>query len=181
MATIAIKPDGVLSAKNKHHVEQEVLRSRCLNKADSPSFLLSRFQILESEKMSVFRSSSISESASGYSLETSEPSEDLYLQHKDTYSLLNKTGASSSIDRNFLLFRKPLYRWLGTVAFIVAIITTLLSYQRKGNYSSAQKQLFVVIKTALVLGLGLNFFVRSSFLQVRIVAYSFSGRIQRIS
>ena len=57
---------------------------------------------------------------------------------------------------------KPFLRWLGTLALTLSIFWTLRVYERKGNFSLYQKTIFSGITTALILGLGLNFFVSRS-------------------
>lgn len=134
------------------------MRSQFSNKADISFFFLFRLHFSESVKMSSIEFPSRSKSASAYSLDTFEPREDLHFQHKDPNLLLHNTQIPSRKDRNRILYTKPLSRWLGTVFFILAIIATLLIYQRKRNYSSTEKKNFVAATTALVLCLGLNFF-----------------------
>lgn len=49
--------------------------------------------------------------------------------------------------------------WLLTVVLNALILATINIYKRLGNFTSVQKHTFNTISTALILGLGLNFFV----------------------
>ena len=86
----------------------------------------------------------------------------------------------------FLLVTKPFLRWLGTAVFIASILATLVTFERKGNFSSSNKTLFNFIITALILGLGLNLFVSNptapsvACCNLSIEADSVTGRVQRI-
>lgn len=50
--------------------------------------------------------------------------------------------------------------WLLTLVVCAFILVTIRIYERKGNITSVQKHTFNTIITGLILGLGLNFFVR---------------------
>ena len=62
------------------------------------------------------------------------------------------------------LLRKQFLRWLVTAFFIAMIFLTLEIYQRKGFMTATQKAVYNAIITGLSLGLGLNFFVRQSYI-----------------
>lgn len=49
--------------------------------------------------------------------------------------------------------------WLLTLVISALILATIKIYKRLGNFTSVQKHTFNTISTALILGLGLNFFV----------------------
>lgn len=49
--------------------------------------------------------------------------------------------------------------WLLTVVLSALILTTIKIYKTLGNFTSVQKHTFNIISTALILGLGLNYFV----------------------
>ena len=66
---------------------------------------------------------------------------------------LNFQNQTSSILKAHLL------RWLFTAAIPAAILATLRVYQGKGNVNSAQKNVCTNVVLALILLLGLNFFV----------------------
>lgn len=59
-----------------------------------------------------------------------------------------------------LLFWQNL-RWLGTVVLVVFLFATIKIFQNKGNFDSAQKNLFNFLNIALSLVLGYNFNVKS--------------------
>ena len=59
-----------------------------------------------------------------------------------------------------LLFWQNL-RWLGTAVLVVFLFATVKIFQNKGNFDSAQKNLFNFLNIALSLVLGYNFNVKS--------------------
>lgn len=63
------------------------------------------------------------------------------------------------LDQSLTLFLQQSVRWLGTAILIISILATLKIYEKKGNFSPAQKDLFNTINIALNIGLSLNFFV----------------------
>lgn len=60
--------------------------------------------------------------------------------------------------------RTPLIRqgfwWLVTAISCASILVTIRIFEQKGNITNVQKHTFNTIITGLILGLGLNFFVR---------------------
>lgn len=52
------------------------------------------------------------------------------------------------------------FRWLGTVLGSGLLVSVFRIYERKGNFTPHDKNVFNVIVTALGVGLGINFFVR---------------------
>lgn len=55
--------------------------------------------------------------------------------------------------------RWQIFWWLLTITLSAFILGTLKIYEEEGNFTSVQKHTFNTISTALILGLGLNFFV----------------------
>ena len=51
-------------------------------------------------------------------------------------------------------------RWLGTVILSALLISVIWIYEKKGNFTHKDKNLFNIIVTGLSVGLGINFFVR---------------------
>ena len=74
------------------------------------------------------------------------------------------------------LFLRQSARWLVTVIFVSFVAITFKIYEKKGNVPPTQKSTFNAIITALILGLGLNFFVShnvlASMMQVKSNCYS---------
>lgn len=70
------------------------------------------------------------------------------------------TNALDSARQTRTLLLKATLRWIGTVIFTALIAVTLRIYERKRNFQSDQKTVFNTIITALILGWGLNIFVR---------------------
>ncbi|KAL2041509.1 hypothetical protein N7G274_005891 [Stereocaulon virgatum] len=73
------------------------------------------------------------------------------------------------------LFFAQFFRWLGTVGFVALILVTLKIFESNKNFSHISKYLLNTICTALILGLGLNFFEAfkdiAKVLRWRILAY----------
>ena len=55
--------------------------------------------------------------------------------------------------------RWQFFWWLLTIAFCAFIFAVVKIYETRGNFTSVQKHMFNTISTALILALGLNFFV----------------------
>lgn len=54
---------------------------------------------------------------------------------------------------------KLLGRWVLTIVFTISIFVVAKIYLAKGNIAKSQKATYSLIQTALILALGLNFFV----------------------
>lgn len=80
-------------------------------------------------------------------------------QRDETSELSNNARHFDPDEQFFRLLRNQVWRWFVTAAFVAIILATFKIYENKGNFTSAQKTNYYVITTALVLGLGLNFFV----------------------
>ena len=63
------------------------------------------------------------------------------------------------LKQSLRIFWPQISRWILTVVLVSTFLGTLKIYERKGNFTSTEKDYFNVITTALNLGLGLNFFV----------------------
>ena len=68
-------------------------------------------------------------------------------------------SAYDSKDQAYTIFWRQALRWLTTAVFLAASLATLKIYQDMGNVSRGQKNTFNSMITALLLLLGLNFFV----------------------
>ena len=83
-----------------------------------------------------------------------------------SYAPKSSTAYSKSFKTNEQtrkLFFPQFWRWIGTVALIGLMLATLKIFQHMGNFSNNRKHVFNTIITALSLGLGINFLVRSRY------------------
>lgn len=60
------------------------------------------------------------------------------------------------------LFRKLLFQWIGTVLLTASVVGLVYGFKAKGTLTAAQKSTYSFVSTALILLLGLSFYVRSS-------------------
>lgn len=74
------------------------------------------------------------------------------------------------------------FRWLGTVLGSGLLVSVFRIYERKGNFTPHDKNVFNVIVTALSVGVGINFFVRLAIVtgSAGHSAYCAAGSLQRV-
>ena len=80
-------------------------------------------------------------------------------QHYGSPHAQHRAELFDPLDQALTLFCKQSVRWLGTAILIAFIIAILKIYEKKGNFSPAQRDIFNTINIALNIGLSLNFFV----------------------
>lgn len=73
---------------------------------------------------------------------------------------LNTTSHGESKQTRIPFSWRQGFWWLLTVIVCAFILVTIWIYEQKGNVTIVQKHTFNTIITGLILGLGLNFFVR---------------------
>ena len=72
--------------------------------------------------------------------------------------------------------KRQSYRWLVTASILAASLAMLRIYERMGNVNSAQKNICSNLMTALILLLGLNFFVSQTWYHTSCHEYTKADR-----